>query len=143
MKRSEALQPLSRDHHQALYVALQLRRADDPVAGREAFLEFWDEHGREHFRIEEEVLLPVWGELGTPDPGSVARVAQEHLAIRVAARRLAAAEPELEALHELGDLLDGHVRFEERELFPLIEEDLDVQQLDRMADAVEEAEAGG
>jgi hypothetical protein len=41
MKRAEALQPLSRDQHQAL------------------FLGFWLEHGRRHLPVEEEVLLPV------------------------------------------------------------------------------------
>jgi hypothetical protein len=59
MKRSEALAPLSRQHHQGLFVALKLKRADSSgavEAGR-AFLEFWKGEGREHFRIEEEVLL--------------------------------------------------------------------------------------
>ena len=61
MRRSEALKPLSHDHHQGLYVALQLKRAgpDTAAEAREAFLDFL---GREaaHFRAEEELLLPAF-----------------------------------------------------------------------------------
>ena len=62
MKRTAALQPLSRDHHQALSVAQKLRRADAGTAPgvRDAFLEFWRSHGRDHFRSEEEILLPAF-----------------------------------------------------------------------------------
>ena len=50
MKRATALQGLSRDHHQALAVALRLRRADAGSAteARRGFLDFWREHGAEH-----------------------------------------------------------------------------------------------
>ena len=43
MKRSAALAALSRDHHQALIVAQQLRRATVATAAeaREAFLAYW------------------------------------------------------------------------------------------------------
>jgi DNA-binding NarL/FixJ family response regulator len=60
MKRSEALTPLSHDHHQALVAAQQLRRAEDPEAATAAFLEFWRGQGSQHFRIEEDILLPAW-----------------------------------------------------------------------------------
>lgn len=62
MKRSEALTPLSHDHHQALVLAQRLRRADAGNAPevRDAFLGFWREHGQRHFREEEELLLPAY-----------------------------------------------------------------------------------
>ena len=56
MKRSQALTPLSHDHHQGLFVAMQLKRAVDDSAAQ-AFLGFIDGHGGTHFRIEEDVLL--------------------------------------------------------------------------------------
>ena len=58
MKRSDELAPLSRDHHQALFVAMKLKRAE--ADGAEAFLGFIAAHGGDHFRIEEEILLPAW-----------------------------------------------------------------------------------
>ena len=71
MKRSEALVSLSRDHHHALVVAQKLRRATDATArqARDAFLAYWTDHGREHFRLEEELLFPAYAGYGDPhDP---------------------------------------------------------------------------
>jgi hemerythrin-like domain-containing protein len=124
MKRHRALQPLSRDHHVALSVALRLRRAaeDDVSAAREAFLAFWRDHGAAHFRVEEDVLLPAFADHGDPDEACVVRMLVDHVRIRAAARRLDdEREPSLESLHDLGAALERHVRLEEREVFPLIE----------------------
>jgi hemerythrin-like domain-containing protein len=52
----------------------------------------------------------------------IARVLTDHVRIRHLADRLGStANPPLQALHELGERLERHVRLEERELFPLIE----------------------
>lgn len=119
MKRSEALASLSRDHHTALVHALQLRRAtDSDVAATAAvFLAFLLGEGGRHFELEESVLLP---EL----PGAAAplgdRVLEEHARIRAGAAELGATL-DLGAAHVLGELLADHVRFEERELFAVLE----------------------
>jgi hypothetical protein len=139
MKRSEALRSLSREHHQALTIAQELRRTDDPERAAARFHEFWRREGALHFRIEEEVLLPTWELLGTVDAEAAARLAREHLELRTAALALGD-EPPLAAVRELGDNLAAHVRFEERELFPLIEADLGAAQLELLARAVAEAE---
>ena len=84
MKRSRALASLSRDHHQALVIAQKLRRAD--VAGAEeartAFLAYWSEHGSEHFRLEEELLLPAYAAHGDPHHPLVLEALGDHVAIR-------------------------------------------------------------
>lgn len=146
MKRVEALQTLSRDHHQALFVALKLRRANTETAAdaREAFLEYWRSHGRHHFRCEEEILLPTYAAHGDPRHPLVLEVLADHLVIRERAQALAldpAAGPQ--ALERLGSVLANHVRLEERELFPLIETTLPQSQLDAVAAALEDAEAHG
>lgn len=112
MKRTPALQPLSRDHHQALFVAQKLRRASAATASEAqgAFLGFWRSHGRHHFRCEEEVLLPAYAGYGDP---------RHPLMLRV---------------------LADHVRLEERELFPLIEQALPAPEIERVAAALAEAE---
>jgi hemerythrin-like domain-containing protein len=147
MKRSEALSPLSRDHHQGLFVALQLRRADaDTAAGaREAFLSFFEQDGARHFRAEEEVLLPAYARHAEPDEPAVVRVLVEHVDLRRRAQDLAAgAEWDVaELLRELGDRLEGHIRHEERVLFPMIEAALPAEELERLAAAVERAAAAG
>ena len=143
MKRHAALQPLSRDHHVALAVALRLRRAtdDDAAAVLAAFLAFWREHGARHFRVEEEVLLPAFADHGDPDEGCVVRMLVDHVRIRAAAGRLEnASEPSVEALHELGAALERHVRLEEREVFPLIEAAMPQAAAEALAEAVLRAE---
>lgn len=124
MKRSEALTPLSHDHHQALVLAQRLRRADAGNAAevRDAFLRFWREHGQRHFREEEELLLPAFAAHGDAHHPLVLQALGEHVELRQRAAVLEAttvAEPA--ALHDLGERLAAHVRMEERELFPLIE----------------------
>ena len=139
MKRSAALVSLSRDHHKALAVAQKMRRASDGAEGAAVFLAFWNDQGQAHFCVEEEVLLPGWAWLGTVDNVAAAQLAREHLEIRTAALALAE-QPELELVRDLGERLASHVRFEERELFSLIETDLNAADLDRLARAVHEAE---
>jgi hemerythrin-like domain-containing protein len=140
MKRAKALQPLSRDHLKALLAAKALREATDADAARVAFLHFWRDHGAHHFRVEEEVLLPQWALYGEVDEPAVDRMLTEHLRIRREALRLLLGETTLENLHALGDLLHDHVRFEERQLFPAIEDSLNEEQLAKLVPAVEEAE---
>jgi hypothetical protein len=50
-------------------------------------------------------------------------------------------KPPLATIRELGERLAAHVRFEERELFPLIEADLGENALERLARAVAAAES--
>ena len=84
MKRSAALASLSRDHHQALVVAQQLRRATEATAAeaRAAFLDYWTGHGHLHFRLEEELLFPAYAGHGDPHDPVVLRALGEHATIR-------------------------------------------------------------
>jgi hypothetical protein len=117
-----------------------MRRADDPPEAAAAFLEFWRREGERHFRVEEEVLLPLWAHLGTIDSEAAERLSREHLSIRSAAIAIDSQTPSLESLRAVGEELAAHVRFEERELFRLLEADLDEDGLTRLAKAVSDAE---
>ena len=143
MKRSDALTPLSLDHHQGLVFAQRLRRAtaESAAAARDDFLNFWEREGQRHFRAEEKVLLPWFARHGDPSEDTVLRVLVEHLEIRRQAIELRGDErPAPERLHELGELLGNHIRHEERVLFPLIEEVVPEHELPTLAAAVERAE---
>jgi hypothetical protein len=143
MKRDPALVRLSHDHHQALVVAQQLRRANIQTSdeARAAFLAFWDGHGRAHFWLEEEVLLPAYAAHGDSHHPVVAQVLCDHVAIRQRADALSRGPASTEAdLNELGVRLAEHVRLEERQLFPLIEEAMPHTSLAAVADAFEQAE---
>ena len=134
MKRHRALVELSRDHQHALAIAQGLRRAtthDAPHAAA-AFQAFWNAEGRVHFRVEGEVLLPVFASRGDARHPAVVQVLVDHVEIRSAARRVTTKAASLVELHQLGDRLTAHVRLEERELFPLIEATLTECELDSL-----------
>lgn len=143
MKRSPALAILSRDHHQALFVAHGLRRAtaESAASERRRFLHFWSSGGRRHFQLEEELLFPSYAAYGDAYHPLVLRALGDHVAIRRQADRLAhdpAVPPTM--LHELGDALSAHVRLEERELFGVIEDAMPADELLALAHALEQAE---
>ncbi len=142
MKRSPALASLSRDHHQALVVARKLLRASAPTADQALsdLRVYWDEHGRAHFRAEEEVLLPAYARHADPYDQLLAKVLCDHLAIRHRIQALEHDSPDhVTALNELGRLLNQHVRLQERELFPVIEAALPDAELAAVATALDQA----
>ena len=114
--------------------------SNEPRTGRrqERFLDFFESDGSAHFRMEEEVLLPAWLAADPQADRMLAeRVAAEHLEIRIRAVRLRDAAATVDDLRALGDLLEAHVRFEERELFPLIESGLDERAIARLGRALQ------
>jgi hemerythrin-like domain-containing protein len=140
VKRSEALAPLSRDHHVALEAALRLRRAtaEDVDAAVARFAAFWSSAGARHFEIEEQLILPALPEDDSEWAAAVAWVRAEHAEIR--ARAGALERDDVDAARALGELLAGHVRYEERVLFAQLERTLDDERLAALGAAVEAAE---
>lgn len=142
MKRSEALAILSRDHHHALVLAQKLRRAEPGTAAAERtrFLDFWAHEGRRHFQLEEEVLLPAYARHGDAYYPLVLRVLGDHIAIRAQVAQLdAQPDTTADALHEFGEQFAAHVRLEERELFPILEDVIPASELLELAHALEQA----
>jgi hypothetical protein len=140
MKRDPALVTLSHDHHQALFAAQRLRRATASTAAdaRDAFLAFWAEHGEAHFQLEEQVLLPAYAPHGDPHHPLVAQALCDHAEIRAYAAAVSADDDaSVDGLNRLGERLAEHVRLEERELFPLIEEALPPERLALLAAELE------
>jgi hemerythrin-like domain-containing protein len=141
MKRSPALILLSRDHHHALDAARRLRRAqsadlDAAVAHLSAF---WEPRGRRHFEIEERLILPAVPQSDTEWHGAATRVREEHARIRAGVEALCGGAASVADARELGQLLHDHVRFEERDLFALLEARLEEEELGALGDAVEAA----
>ncbi|MGK2954721.1 MAG: hemerythrin domain-containing protein [Solirubrobacterales bacterium] len=136
MKRSDALIPLSREHHQVLTLAKSLKEATEVEAAAAEFIDFWQPGGINHFRIEEEVLLPGSNLPGPKSDDLSARMLDDHLEIRRRAMTILAGEAVLGDFHELGTILDDHVRFEERELFLAVETNLSPEQLELLGERI-------
>jgi hypothetical protein len=150
MRRSAALAPLSRDHQHALDAALRLRRADPAgvAAAIAHFRAFFEREGGRHFAIEEEILLPALPGDDTEWAPCVARIRDDHAAVRAAAAAAAPPDPaaaavSVAAARALGERLAAHVRFEERIAFEVLERRLSDGELERLGAAVAAAERGG
>jgi hemerythrin-like domain-containing protein len=139
VRRHPALREFSDDHHQGLVRARRLRRAavgegGEPVEAARAFVRFFREETEEHFEKEERVLLPVAEAAGvSPQEPNIRRMLAEHAKLRRLVRQLegeaAAGTVRPETLREAGELLEGHIRLEERQIFPMLERRLSEQSL--------------
>lgn len=142
MKRDVRLRGLSSEHHQALVLARRLsRRAAAGALDAALALELAERFTAElepHFRVEEEVLLTALDALG--EGALVERTRSDHAYLREAAAR--AARGELEVIAAFAERLVSHVRFEERELFPVCEARLGAAVLDEVEWRVPHGEGG-
>ena len=137
MKRHKSLYPFSWDHHHALVEARRLRTAEDARQAAEQFIEFWKKGLQNHFREEEEILLPLFARFTQPDRAEIVETLDQHVAIRRRINELvdhigSGAIIDATLLKELAESLEGHIRFEENELFPAIESTVTEEELWRM-----------
>ncbi|MDP9233976.1 MAG: hemerythrin domain-containing protein [Actinomycetota bacterium] len=140
-KRHASLIPLTHDHHHALAQARRLRIAADGdgaelLARSTEFFRFFHDETIEHFREEEETVFP----LGVGDERAeplLARVLLEHLRLHARVSLLGDQIDEgkisREAATQLADALESHIRLEEGEVFPLLEEIVPKERLDAIA----------
>lgn len=135
LRRDPALVPLSREHHGVLVRAFDLKQAagrDDLAqqAAARAFLEVFEAEMRGHFADEEGLLLPAARGF---DPQGVARIASEHREMEALAESLRSGlgqgVPLAATCAELGQLLDDHVRYEERAFFETLQRHLSAAEL--------------
>jgi iron-sulfur cluster repair protein YtfE (RIC family) len=133
MKRTPELRTLSDNHHHGLVHARRLHRAAEGELPRSAesaakeFLDFWQKETTNHFRKEEEVLLPVVARYGGDvSQDSFVEMLAQHAHIRGLVMRLSdevmGGNVRPQTLHEIGEQLEAHIRLEERAVFPLVEE---------------------
>ena len=146
MKRHPSLQPLSRDHHEALVQVQALRLAaeggpDEQRVTRAGFRALWDGWFGEHLALEERCLPPL-----IPETNDVERLRQEHDELRSLAEAFigdaAGAEPARDLMLRLAGRLHDHVRWEDRQLFPAIEEAVGDAELRSLGTETNAAEAG-
>jgi quercetin dioxygenase-like cupin family protein len=117
VKRHPSLVALSHEHQHALVHARRLRRGE--VAG---FGEFFAVDLVRHFRQEEEAVFPLLAQAGV-EPPELVQALLEHQRIRAVADQPDAA---------LGELLERHIRLEERVLFETIQRTVPEESLARL-----------
>ena len=129
MKRHPSLVPLSRDHHHGLVMAKRLilgrsanPRADWPADRAQQaarLIEFFETELGPHFEVEESHVFPAAARDLEEGASRTRALVAEHEAMRAIVRDLVA-EPSVrleERLIAFGELLEAHIRTEERILF--------------------------
>lgn len=128
-KRHDSLIPLTHDHHHALAQARRLETAaggqlTDRTEQARAFLEFFETDTIGHFREEEEIIFPLVIDVPEAKP-LLNRLLLEHVRLHALVSRLraevAVEDASAEAMTLIARLLQGHIREEEKALFPLVE----------------------
>lgn len=146
--RHEALAPLSRDHYAGLVQAQHLIKAGDvtkslSVDRRQAvaeFLDIWQREIQPHFQDEEHLLLDLMNDADRK------QMLHEHQQVRALAEQLKKLrkeiDPDPDTLTQLGRLLNGHIRWEERQLFNRLQQTLTPAQLKHLQQLTAVLEAG-
>jgi len=144
-RRHDSLIPLSREHQYALLLCLRIHRGLTECEEDTDWLELKADHAVRffevelltHFQAEEESLFPAMRELLEAKP-IIDELLVEHERIRKLIAQLGKPEPGSLAstLKEFADLLEAHIRKEERELFPIYEQQASPEIISRVGRAI-------
>lgn len=137
-QRHQSLHPLSHDHHHGLVAAVRMKQGNSPYRDMadltEAVSHLWRTELAPHFAEEESILFNR-GYTGATAT-LVAQALDEHRVLRSIVQRFADGGGGVEGLRMLGDLLERHIRFEERELFPAIQSEMEPEVLEEIGEAI-------
>lgn len=131
IKRNKALAPLSRDHHDGLLLCWKIRfgiknEVDARRIGNYVQY-FWESHLQEHFHKEEAHLFTLLPEQNEKRIEAY----RQHKSLSELTQQVAKS-PSYIILGKLAADLESHIRFEERELFNLIQESIDAATINRL-----------
>jgi len=131
MKRNENLVPLSRDHHFGLLCCWKIRQGikkDIPYERIKNYVaDYWEKNLSRHFDIEDIVLPEV------NNDSLQIQMEDEHRQIRTLIKSITHSGNR-ELLSDFADALYKHIRFEERMIFPFLEERLSEEELDTIGE---------
>jgi hemerythrin-like domain-containing protein len=129
IKRHKALLILSHDHHHGLRLAQLIKKGspqykDLPNTTEEKkdySIKFYNDELIRHFDDEENILFPAAkGKDGETDE-LIVKLIDEHKKIKELVSELESDKNTEEILNQLGNLLESHIRTEERKLFMMIQ----------------------
>ena len=137
IKRDKALHILSHDHHHGLILAQLIKKGSpqyknlpNTTEGKKDYsIKFYYDELVKHFEDEEYILFPVV--IGKDDEidNLVEKIITEHKKIKQLVNQLESDEDVENTLNELGNILESHIRKEERDLFMKIQKILNEDEL--------------
>jgi iron-sulfur cluster repair protein YtfE (RIC family) len=141
IKRGKELVALSRDHHEGLLLSWKIRTGlkleTEPARIINYVLYSFDHHLRDHFAQEEAIVFPLLSE--TDERRTRAFAEHQHI-YQMTEQMAANTDAATVVLPAFADFLEAHIRFEERDLFPYIEQQADRDALSKAGRMIEEWE---
>ena len=138
IKRSIALQPLSRQHHNGLLFCLLLGKGVKRNASlfdmQQFIQQFREQDLDSHFAAEEKLLLPLAEQYPGLQP-LLKQMYAEHILL-VDLMETIDRRPDYESILQLSRLLEKHIRFEEKVLFTSIENVIEAEKLLQIQEAL-------
>lgn len=135
MKRSNGLQPLSRQHHDELLSCLLIKKGVSKKADLKVLTDFtnlfWKDDLTKHIKAEEEILLPFLVKHRFENR-FINILKTDHSLINVLIDRLNTFDKRHKLFQIFADLVEQHIRFEERFVFEKIQEQLGEKELDEL-----------
>lgn len=117
MKRDVGLQPISRQHHDALMACLMIekgvRKQTDIKVLQDFTRKVWDNDLSRHLTLEENYLVPRLRQGKFPEY-IIQSLLRDHELLRVLSQRILNGGASYEGFLAFSSLLEQHVRFEER-----------------------------
>jgi Hemerythrin HHE cation binding domain. len=133
IKRSQALVSFSKDHHFGLLLVWKIRQGLAKAVNNERIsdyiLFFFKGDLEKHFKEEEELLfcrLPVEDALRK-------KAEEDHQAIYNLVTAIGSKKDDTNLLNQFANALEKHIRFEERELFNHLQNNIPANMLDEIA----------
>jgi hemerythrin-like domain-containing protein len=139
MKRHKSLNVLTNDHQHRLVLSLKLKYSKHPISSslkeevrilRNEIIDKFENDLSRHFKLEETYLAPLF-----PDNELIDLMMNEHKKLEEFYNKIYSKSEKWsfrqfrEKLNTFGDILEQYIRFEESELFPMIEQNLTEEQL--------------
>ena len=136
--RDENLYVFSHEHHHGLIFAVRLRKAHQ--ADAETLIcyikDFWENSLDSHFKNEEELFLDF-----ISDKDLRQRFLSEHSQIRNLYSNFVDSDGDIvEKAKRFGILINDHIRFEERILFPWLQENLTQAELESIGSSLDDTD---
>lgn len=139
LKRHPALVPLSRDHHFGLLLCWKIRTGISKQVDLKRIVDyvvyFYNDHLKQHF-FEEEKYIFVW--LNENDEKRIKAENQHKQIADLVDRLTGEPDSQLNTLRQIESVVDMHIRFEERDLFPYVQQQLNEADLEKLRIQIEE-----
>lgn len=135
IKRNKSLVNLSKEHHFGLLASWKIRRGFElkvePKRMADFVINLWETHLSSHFNAEEVMLFNVIKH------SLVDEALAQHLKLRTLITSISK-DGNTEQLTDFANLLEQHIRFEERQVFKMLQQELSEEKLDEIGKQLDE-----